>query len=124
MTILDIPEITAWSVDPFDSLQAKAIESLESGSLILLPKLSFALQLEEQKFLSPDFVDKKAKNISFNPINQTVKGISGTSIESQQIKIMVARFACQSHQLVQTLFPHYKNALKIGRNSFRPVEVC
>lgn len=123
MTILNIAEITDWFFEPFDALKKSAIESLESGSLIFLPNLAFTLQAEEMRFLSPTFVDRKSKNISYNPSDGKVKGVLGTVSECQQIKKMLARFAQQSSVLIHTLFPHYQSALKVGRTSFRPVEV-
>ncbi|QLH41768.1 MAG: Kdo hydroxylase family protein [Coxiellaceae bacterium] len=100
-----------------------AATALESGQVIYLPQLPFALALEERSFLAPEFADPKAKNISFNPNNGKLKGVVGNPATQQIFQAMLQRYAKWSHTLVTNLFPHYQLALEIGRTSLRPVEI-
>ncbi len=123
MSVINCDEIDDWNVERPASLKTYLINSLESGALLFLPRLAFLLKDEERKFLSPQFVQKKVKNISFNPALQSLKGVVGSATECQQIQAMLARFSQQSQLIIQILFPHYANALQMGRTSFRPCEV-
>src|SRR5438477_159117 len=78
---------------------------------------------EEQRFLSPIFVHKKSKNISYDAHQDEVKGFCGTEAESQQIKTMMTRFYTSANTLIRNLFPSYQDLLQPARTSFRPAQV-
>ncbi len=103
--------------------QQQAINAIENGKVIFLPQLTFKLTALEQRFLSPNYVDPKAKNISFDIHSHTLCGVQGSPNDKQQLQAMMKRFAIQARQLVEHLFPHYQTALEQARTSFRPVQV-
>ncbi len=114
----------SWQETFSEPLQNEAIAALETGKLLLFPKLNFNLTQPEQRFLSPDFVDKKTKNISFNKKTNELRGTIELNTNTQQLlKSMLQRFSDHAQHLVERLFPHYKNSLIHARTSFRPVEV-
>jgi hypothetical protein len=118
---LDISEWTDTSLNL--SQQQSMLTALESGKVIFIPKLRFELTAKEQRFLSPAYVNPKAKNISFDPRTQNLRGAVAYDEEYLELKNMVARFAQQAHQLINNLFPHYTPNLQVARTSFRPVEI-
>ena len=70
------------------------VEALESGNIIFLPDLSFTLHKNEQTFLSPNILDPKHKNISYNILKQRINGISNSNRQTQdQISEFMQRFA-------------------------------
>lgn len=104
--------------------QQHAIKSLESGELLFFPDLAFELSPVEQTFLSPDYADPQAKNISYHAAQNKLWGVRYlTDEQHQQLKSMLARFAQYSFGLIEKLLPHYVSQLVIARTSFRPVQV-
>lgn len=103
----------------------KAIFDLEQGGVIVLPRLSFALSEQEQKFLSPTWSDGKAKNISLQPKPQGLlfKGAKGRASELEQLKNLLQRYSDSAQSLVLKLFPAYQNHLQVANTSFRPFQV-
>jgi hypothetical protein len=107
-----------------DSTQQQAIQSLENGHILYLPQLAFTLSEEEKSFLSPDFADPHAKNISFHADTNKLWGVQHVSdAQHQQIKTMLARFSHYSFALIRGLLPHYAKQLIMARTSYRPVEI-
>lgn len=118
-------DLATWDASQLSLSQKQAmLTALESGKVVFIPKLSFKLTPEEQRFLSPTYVNPKSKNISFNHHTQNLRGIFTLSeADHSELKNMVARFNQQASQLITSLFPHYENNLEIARTSFRPVEI-
>jgi len=113
-----------WNEHFPDSIQQQAIHSLEDGHIIYLPELAFSLSPEEKQFLSPDFADPHAKNISFHAATNKLWGVQHVSdIQHQQIKSMLARYSQYSFELIKGLLPHYAKQLTTARTSYRPVEI-
>src|SRR5690606_9595696 len=83
----------------------------------------FSLLPHEKKFLSPRYSNHKAKNISFNKLKDTLGGVNCTQNEYHDLKSMLTRFSQSAYELVQQIFPSYVSTLKIGRTSYRPVEI-
>jgi hypothetical protein len=102
----------------------KILNDLETGNVILLPRLEFTLLAEEKKFLTEDCADPKSKHISFDPQTSILRGSRCTGNDLIQLRTMVYRFANQAHHLVESLFPHYKEPLQWGRTSFRPFDAA
>ncbi|HEY3461749.1 MAG TPA: Kdo hydroxylase family protein [Casimicrobiaceae bacterium] len=91
---------------------------LESGAVLVLPRLAFALNDEERRFLDVRWSDGKAKNISLD--GDAVKGAQGDAADRDAIGAMVRRFAAQADALIASLFPRYAPYLKRARTSYRP----
>lgn len=114
-------ETSSWQTSFDKDTQAKFLSDIEVGKVILLPKLKFELLSEEQKFLTENCADKKSKNISFDPKTGNVRGSSCEDQDLAQLGLMISRFASSARNLVDSLFPYYKDALQVGRSSFRPL---
>lgn len=113
-----------WNEHFPDSAQQQAIKSLEDGHIIYFPELAFSLTADEQQFLSPDFADPHAKNISFQSDTNKLWGVQHVSdTQHQQIKSMLARFSQYSFELMKGILPHYAKQLIIARTSYRPVQI-
>lgn len=109
---------------PFpDAAMARAIAALEGGRLLFFPELTFALQADEALFLDPACSDGRAKNVSYDVGRQELKGAALAMPERERLKAMVARFAAQAQALVASVLPSYRPHLRLGRTSYRPVEV-
>ncbi len=109
---------------PFpDTAVTRAIAALEGGRLLFFPELAFALQADEVMFLDPACSDGRAKNLSYDSGAQELKGTALPMLERERLKAMVARFAKQAQALVANILPSYVPHLRLGRTSYRPVEV-
>jgi hypothetical protein len=98
-------------------------ENLESGKVLYFPRLNFAMSDVEQRFLTEQWSDGKAKNISYRGTTSTLHGAQGDPADLEQIKTMVARYAASAQTLVHTLFPRYRGFLKPGFTSYRTAAV-
>lgn len=103
--------------------QREAMELLESGGLLFFPHLAFELSESERRFLVPEAVDAKTKNVSFDARTGAVRGSTLQGPDAVDLQHMLARYARLSHELVQALLPHYVQSLQAARTSYRPVEV-
>src|SRR5688572_30025497 len=112
-----------WDKTYSEEEQALAVTALESGRILFFPTLPFSLLPEEKNFLSPDLVKPNAKNISFHP-KTGLQGAHCVGENHAKLSAMLHRFALASHQMISALFPAYTNFLKVGRTSFRPVEIA
>jgi hypothetical protein len=90
--------------------------------VLFLPRLRFALEPRETRYLSPAWSGGRAKNISLEPSSGEVRGAQGASEDLQDLGAMIARFARCARSLTRALFPAYQEALEVARTSFRPVE--
>ena len=109
---------TSWSPSQSADVQQTAIRTLESGGVLVLPRLAFALSQEEKRFLSPQWSDHRAKNISLE--GDSLKGARGAAQDLAALAAMVVRFAASAAELVSGLFPRYAPYVKTARTSFRP----
>jgi hypothetical protein len=99
-------------------VQETAVRAIEDGGVLVLPRVGFALSERERRFLSPDWSDGRAKNISLD--GTRLKGARGTAEDLADMTAMVARFAQNAADLVVTLFPRYAPFVQRARTSFRP----
>lgn len=113
--------VTDWDFVADATLRHQAVEALEEGNVVALPRLPFVLTEEEQSYLRPDAVKEGTKTIKFEPASGRVWGTADQAGE-EALRGMLRRYAKQTHALVLTLFPGYAKALKLGATSFRPVE--
>jgi hypothetical protein len=104
-------------------MQHQPAQAIESGQLLFFPKLSFPLTSKEQLLLSPDFMDKTVKNISYDAFTDRLKGACGREDELKAIKTMISRFFKHACALVSHVLPNYREALEPMRTSFRPAQV-
>ena len=118
MTDIVALDVVSWRPALGPDAQDVAIRTLEGGGVLMLPRLSFPLADDEQRFLSPRWSDGRAKNISFD--GGKLKGARGSPEELAALGRMVARFATEASALVTTLFPRYAPYVRRARTSFRP----
>lgn len=98
-------------------------DTLESGKVLYFPRLRFTLSDREKRFLTEDWADGKAKNISYRGAELPLFGAQGPDHDLADLKTMIARFAHSADTLVQALFPHYRGYLKPGFTSYRTAAV-
>lgn len=121
--VLEQIDIETWEQAIPQKVQTKAIESLENGSVLYFPSLSFSLHENERKFLSPEKINPKSKNISYNGRNDCLAGTLYTGHEAEELKAMIKRYYLTSRQFLERLIPHYIPFLNQAKTSFRPVEI-
>lgn len=113
-----------WDEQFTGATQQQAINELENGRILYFPELAFSLSSNETNFLSPDYADPDAKNISYHAAQNKLWGVQRlTDEERLQLKAMLERFSRYALGLVQALLPHYSKHLMIARTSFRPVQI-
>ncbi|OGT59437.1 MAG: hypothetical protein A3F43_00680 [Gammaproteobacteria bacterium RIFCSPHIGHO2_12_FULL_42_10] len=123
--MLQTYEANEWDNHFPDSTQKQAISALEEGQILYFPQLDFSLLAEEQQFLSPDYVDTKAKHVSYLSNHGKLWGVRHlTDQQHIQLQSMLERFARSSYRLIQNMLTPYTAHLIMGRTSFRPVEVA
>jgi hypothetical protein len=110
-------DLDTWRPQSADA-QRTAVRTLESGGVLVLPRLAFDLSEDERRFLSPQWSDDRAKNISLD--GKTLKGARGAPDDLAALARMIARFATSAAELVAGLFPRYAPYVKSARTSFRP----
>ncbi len=116
--------VQEWDERIPDSLQQQAIHSLENGQILYLPELAFSLSEKEQSFLSPDYADPHAKNISYDAEQTKLWGVRHLSDQQHiELKNLLDRFSRATFQLIQHLLPPYAKQLMMGRTSFRPIQI-
>ncbi len=122
--VLEMVNFCSWEEKPPLAEVQKLIKALEVGKVIYLPKLPFQLREFENRFLSPHILEGNSKNISYDIRHDRLGGACCQNEESMQLKEMLKRYAIQSRQLLENLFPSYAPYLIQARTSFRPVEVA
>ncbi len=123
MDILERLDITSWQ-GPFSAeIVARAADSLEAGKLLYAPQLPFELSEAERRFLSPECLDGKSKNVSFRPSSGALKGTRLQGTERNQLLAMLQRYYQHASGLLKALCPLYGAHLTPGFTSFRPAEI-
>ncbi len=113
-----ILDLDTWQPTVSKDETARYARNLESGGVLVLPRLGFGLTDDERRFLDVRWSDGKAKNISLD--GDAIKGAQGSAGDLAKMTAMVARFATQASGLVAQLFPRYAPYLKRARTSYRP----
>lgn len=111
-------DIAAWRPALTREAQRDAAHALEDGGVLVLPTLRFAMSDDERRFLSPDWSDGRAKNISLE--GAAIKGARGSAADLAALTAMIARFAANAADLVTALLPAYAPYVKRARTSYRP----
>jgi hypothetical protein len=105
-------------------VQHRALQALEGGKVVYFPALPFPLYAEEKIFLSPEKVDPKAKNISYDIRKDRLAGTLHTGDSAELLKKMIKRYALLSRAFLGRLIPHYSSGIVQAKTSFRPVEIA
>ena len=118
LTPLCTLDIATWrpQVAPADT--ERYARELESGAVLVLPHLAFALSPAEQRFLDVRWSDGRAKNISLD--GDAIRGAQGDAADLDALAAVVSRFAADATALIGALFPRYAPHLKRARTSYRP----
>jgi hypothetical protein len=124
MEILETLDVTSWQGPFAAETVVKAADALETGKLLYAPQLAFELSEAERRFLSPDCLDGKSKNVSFRPDSGVMKGTCCQGSERDELLGMLRRYYGRASDLLQALCPEYGNNLQPGFTSFRPAEVA
>lgn len=124
MGILESLDVRSWQ-GPFSSdALAKSADALETGRLLYAPQLPFELSKAERRFLSPDCLDGKSKNVSYRPDSGALKGTRYQGSERDELLGMLQRYYKQASRLIKDLCPGYGDHLISGFTSFRPAEIA
>jgi len=124
MEILEPLDITSWQGPFSPEIVGKAADALETGKLLYAPQLPFQLSDGERRFLSPDCLDGKSKNVSFRPDSGVLKGTHCRGLERDELLGMLQRYFTRASDLLKALCPGYGNHLTPGFTSFRPAEIA
>jgi hypothetical protein len=111
--------LTEWQVE---HPNAEWIAALEAGKVLYFPHLGFELLESERNLLDPAVRDPKARNISLDAHGH-IKGAAGGTAQQLALAMMVGRFRQQALALVHSLFPKYREALRLAPTSYRPMQV-
>jgi len=109
-------------VRPFEP-HADATRALENGDVLWLRERTFELARQERQLLS-SAVLASGKNVSFDPATGAVGGSALRGEDAGRLRGMLSRFSDDAHGLVGRMFPAYRERVRRGRASFRPVEVA
>ena len=122
MNPLSTLDLTEWDPALPTEAAAAATAALESGNVLYMPQLRFALAASEQRFLSPQWLEGTAKNVSYDPRVAAIAHTSAAGDDRAQLTQLMARYAQHARALVASVCPHYGDQLRYGLTSFRPVE--
>jgi hypothetical protein len=123
MKSLETFEVNGWDQVISQEDQKRAIQALEGGQVLYFPSLPFELDLNERGFLTPDVVNPKTKNISYDLHNDRLGGALCSENDAEKMKGMLKRYALATRHLLDQLIPYYAPNLVQARTSFRPVEI-
>jgi 3-deoxy-D-manno-oct-2-ulosonic acid (Kdo) hydroxylase len=117
--VIDLePEHAPLPIDVRD----RAVDALENGKVLFLPRYGFPLADPERVLLSPTVVNK-SKNVSYDPRTGVLGGTELSGANASLLRGMIARFADFAQELLLELISSYADGLIRARTSFRPVEV-
>jgi len=112
-------ELDHWEPLPVEIPGGGLEGTLESGKVLFFPHLRFDFADDEFRFLSEQWSDGNAKNISFRGHDAPLQGAQGTAADIAELKTLIARFSSKAESLVCGLFPHYQRHLRRGFTSYR-----
>jgi hypothetical protein len=94
-------------------------QRLEAGRVVVLPGLDFEIAgADPARFTGAG--DGKAKNVSFNPATDELKGAAGDEASEAWLHTVLRAYAGWALDLVRQRLPAYAPHLVIGKTSFRP----
>ena len=103
-----------------------ALTALESGKVVYFPSYFFSDTTLVESFLSPDILDGKHKNISFDYQTGRLGGFQKQHANASlpaDLKSFMHNYASFARQIVDSVFPQYTKSLLWGRTSYRPAEI-
>ena len=106
-----------------EALARGATLALEGGAVLLFPAFPFVLLPGEAALISAGQAAGTAKNISYDPAKDALKGTGLEGAERDCLAGMMRRYGEFTGALVRTVLPAYASGLTRARTSFRPVEV-
>jgi hypothetical protein len=115
--------LSEWQTPPDREFQERALPALEAGTVLVFPRLSFALLPEEQSFLAECPLSGTRKNISYDPATGKLGGTQLTPPQAAELAALLARFGGDAVAFVRGLLPRYAPHLRQARASFRPAEI-
>ncbi len=118
MSAITTLDIASWQPALGADAQRAVAHALEAGGVIALPRVRFEMSESERRFLSPQWSDAHAKNISLD--GTALKGARGSGRDRADLAAMIGRFAAQSASLVSALYPRYAPYVRSARTSYRP----
>ena len=122
--VIEALPVTAWH-GPFDPLlQARTLDALEDGRVLLLDRLPFQILPQETPLLSPAVMGSERKNISFDAANGRIGNTSLSGSDAEALGRMLRRFGDAAEELLRDLLPRYAPMLERARTSFRPAEIA
>jgi hypothetical protein len=121
--LLELLPLDTWTPSVAAAAQVAATNAVESGRILYLPRLGFALLPHEQRFLSAEWSDGNSKNINLRSSDPILRGARGGKDDLSMLQGMIERFARQCHTLIAALLPHYTPHLSFTNASFRPCEI-
>ena len=102
MKSLETIDTSSWESSIPKEIQKQALEALEGGKVLYFPSLPFILHKDEKQFLSPEIVDPKTKNISFDIRNHRLSGSLCTGGKHKMLTEMVKRYALTSRKFLKS----------------------
>ena len=101
--VLDILPVARWDAAADTTMQARAVAALESGKVLFLPNLAFALGPAETRFLTPAAADNTRKNISFDPASGRCIGAAAAGEDDTALAAMLDRYGRLASQLLSLI---------------------
>ena len=123
MVRVEIVKAKSWNDCWAEEEQTRAITALEQGKVLYFPDLSFSLQENEMRFLTPDILKVGSKNISYDFRLQQIKGAACSPDKADALQALIARFYQNTTQLVKNVLKDYQGHTQFARTSFRPAEI-
>jgi hypothetical protein len=102
----------------------QAATALERGMVVLFAREQFQLQPSERNLIAQGVAGGAAKNISYDPATESVKGTEAPAPERQTLAAMMRRYSDFTEALVLAIAPGYRAGLRRGRTSFRPNQIA
>jgi len=112
------PQHASFSAD----LRDRAIDAIEGGKILFLPRYRFVVTDEESAIFSP-MITSNSKNVSYDPRTAELRGTVAAGPNAELLRKMMARFADFAQHLVLQLAPPYERGLIRARASFRPIQI-
>jgi hypothetical protein len=102
-----------------------AAEFLEGGGVIFFPESPFERSAKDNRFLLSQHQKDAAyhKNIAYRPAEDRITGLQKVgAAEVETLRRIMADYTRQSEQLLEEVFPAYKDGYKLDFASYRPIE--
>ena len=96
---------------------------LEEGQLLVFPQLPFDLDADQRAFLLAQQLDRRHKNIAYEPQRDRVSGfVERHSGDAETLRSIMRRYSQQVTHFLASLLPLYAGAWTVDYASFRPQE--